>query len=161
MFYTVIKRMKTFKPILRSLLFFFLFSVASFCCNKIETDDTLNKKDKAFIRSLRLLDKDEKIYKFYSEYKKRVAGNFFTDERMASYWIDEKDEDKNKIEFAYYSDIVSIDTVYYAGLTYCPYMMVKKTDSTQFKVCVEGKREDIKAFFEDALRLWKQKRLVR
>ncbi|RYE53198.1 MAG: hypothetical protein EOP48_14915 [Sphingobacteriales bacterium] len=125
--------------------------------NKIETDKTLKTKDKAFIQSLNLLDKDEPVHKFYSEFKNSVAGNFFTDRRMAKYWIDERDKAKDKIEFAYYPEITSIDTVYYAGATYCPYMLVKKKDSTSFKVCVDGKREEIKAFFEDAMQLWRQK----
>jgi len=126
--------------------------------NKIETDKSLKAEDKAYIQSLNLLDKDEPVYKFYSEFKNRVAGNFFTDRRMAKYWIDERDKSKDKIEYAYYPEITSIDTVYYAGATYCPYMLVKKNDNTEFKVCVDGKREEIKAFFEDALRLWKEKK---
>jgi hypothetical protein len=77
---------------------------------------------------------------------------------MAKYWIDESNKLKNKIEFAYYPEIIAIDTVYYAGLTYCPYMLVKKNDGSVFKVCVNGKREEITAFFEEALQLWKKKK---
>lgn len=124
--------------------------------NKIETNATLSKVDIEYIRSLKLLDTTEKIEKFYSEYTNKVAGNFFTDKRLANYWIDERDKSKDKIQFAYYKDIKSIDTVYYAGSTYCPYLLVTKTDSSQFKVCVEGKREEIKAFFEEALNKWTQ-----
>jgi hypothetical protein len=126
--------------------------------NKIETGKTLKAEIKAYIHSLNLLDKDETIYKFYSEYKDKVAGNFFTDRRVAKYWINGRDTTQEKIEFAYYPEIVSIDTVYHAGATYCPYMLVKKNDGTTFKVCVDGKREEIKAFFEDAIRLWNQKK---
>jgi hypothetical protein len=58
--------------------------------------------------------------------------------------------------FAFYKDIKSIDTVYNAGATYSPYMLVTKTDSTTFKVSVNGKKEEIKSFFEDALNIWQQ-----
>ena len=132
--------------------------LSSCLSNKIETDKTLKSQDKAFIQSLNLLGKDEPVYKFYSEFKNNVAGNFFTDRRIAKYWIDERDKAKDKIDFAYYPEITSIDTVYYAGATYCPYMLVKKKDSTSFKVCVDGKPEEIKAFFEDAMQLWRQKK---
>lgn len=88
---------------LRKFLFISILLFAS--CNKIETGDTLGKTDVERIRSLNLLDKDEKIYKFYSEYKNKVAGNFFTDKRMASYWIDKHDKSKDKRVFAYYPDI--------------------------------------------------------
>lgn len=135
----------------------FLFSLLLLAaCNIISTGDTLSKTDIERIQKLNLLDKDEKIYKFYSEFKNEVAGNFFTDKRMATYWIDKKDKTKDVTAFAFYQDIKSIDTVYDAGATYCPYMLVTKTDNTQFKVCVDGKREEIKEFFEEALNKWKQ-----
>src|SRR5436305_13303777 len=101
----------------------FLFSCSG---NHIETGDTLSETDIEYIQSLNLLDKDEKIYKFYSEYKKKVAGNFFTNKRIAKYWIDERNKEKNQISFAFYSDIKSINTVYNPGATYCPYMLITK-----------------------------------
>jgi hypothetical protein len=140
-------------PILFFCVLAFLWSCSG---NKIETDRTLKAEDKAYIRSLNLLDKEETIYKFYSEFKNKVAGNFFTDRRIANYWIDERDKTKDKIEFAYYPEIIAIDTVYYAGATYCPYMLVKKKDGTKFKVSVDGERGEIKAFFEDAIQLWRR-----
>ncbi len=129
-----------------------------FSCNHIQTGDALSSADIQYIKSLHLLDQNEKIYKFYSEYKKKVAGNFFTNKRIAKYWIDERDKNKNQISFAFYPDIKSIDTVYNAGATYSPYMLVTKTDGTQFKVSVNGKKEEIKSFFEDALAQWKQRK---
>ncbi len=137
----------------KTLFFVFLILTA---CNHIETGDALSNTDIQFIRSLNLLDKDEKIFKFYSEYKNKVAGNFCTDKRMAKYWIDEKDKSKDEISFAFYPDIKSIDTVYYAGATYCPYVLVTKKDNTQFRVCVEGKSNEIKVFFEEAIAKWKE-----
>lgn len=127
-----------------------------FSCNHIETGNSLSKSDIEFIQSLKLLDKDEKIYKFYSEFKKKNAGNFYTDKRIAKYWVDDRDKEKNQLSFAFYPDIKSIDTVYNAGTTYSPYMLVTKVDSTQFKVSVNGKKEEIKSFFEDALKMWQQ-----
>jgi hypothetical protein len=124
----------------------------------METGDTLKKSDIERIQKLNLLDKDERIYRFYSEYKNAVAGNFFTDRRIAKYWIDEKDKAKDVTLFAFYPEIKSIDTVYYSGATNCPYMLVTKTDGSNFKVCVDGKREEIKAFFEEALNKWTQNR---
>lgn len=137
----------------RILLFFFLLLIS---CNRIETGETLQKTDIVRIQKLGLLDESEKIDKFYSEFKNKVAGNFFTDRRIAKYWIDESDKTKSIIASAFYSEIKSIDTVYYAGATYTPYMFVTKTDGSQFKVSVDGKREEIKTFFEEALDKWTQ-----
>lgn len=127
-----------------------------FSCNHIVPGDSLSRSDIEYIQGLGLLDKGEKIYKFYSEFKKKNAGNFFTDKRIAMYWIDGRNKEKNQISFAFYQDIKSIDTVYYAGATYTPYMLVKKTDSSQFKVSVDGKKEEVKSFFDDALKQWQK-----
>jgi hypothetical protein len=126
-------------------------------CNQIESSKTLDQDDILRLKEMRLLEKDETVYKFYSEYRKDVSGNFFTDLRIATYWIDKRNSKKNEIEFAYYSDIANIDTVYYAGLTYTPYMLVTRKDSSNFRVSVDGEREEVKLFFETALREWKQK----
>ena len=98
-----------------SLILFFLFS-----CNPIETGSTLRKSDIEYIQQLNLLHPGETIYKFYSEFKKEKAGNFFTNKRIAMYWIDDKHKEKNEISFAFYPDIKSIDTFYNPGTSYCP-----------------------------------------
>lgn len=135
---------------------FALLLFCSSCDNKIETADTLKKQDFDRFYALKLLDTNERLYKFYSEFKNSVAGNFYSDKRLASYWLDERDTSKNKVEYAFYKDILKIDTVYYAGSTYCPYMRITRTDNTSFKVCVDGKRQEITDFFNDAITKWKQ-----
>ena len=138
---------------------YFAFILALlFSCSHIKTGDRLSKHDIGYIKSLHLLDDNETIYKFYSTYKIKNSGNFFTNKRMATYWIDDYIKTRNNISFAYYNDIKSIDTVYYAGLTYSPYMRVEKLDGTKFSVSVDGKRNAIKAFFEDAINEWKKNR---
>ena len=134
----------------------FVFAFAS--CQGIETADSLSKTDMNRLRTLNLIEEDEKLLKFYSEFKKSTAGNFYTDKRMAKYWIDDRNSLKDQLHSAFYHEIKSIDTVYYAGLTYAPYMLVTKKDNTRFKVCVEGTREEIRLFFEDALKQWDRKK---
>jgi len=126
-------------------------------CNKIENSKTLDKKDIEYIKSLGLLQDDELIYGFYSQFKNSVAGNFFTNKRVASYWIDKRNANKNEVKFAYYNEIIKIDTVYNVGVTYSPYLLVTKTNDSTFKVSVDGKKEEIKAFYEGAIREWKKK----
>jgi len=138
------------------LRLFALLTLYSACSNKIETANTLTKQDFARLQTLNLLDTTEQVYKFYSEFKNSVAGNFYTDKRLASYWLDEHDKSKNKVVFAFYKDIITIDTVYYAGATYCPYMLITKKDSSTFKVCVDGTKQEITEFFNDAITQWKK-----
>lgn len=138
------------KKYIAVIIFFVFFS----CSNHIETGSSLSRSDIEYIKKLKLLNEDEKIYKFYSEYKNKVAGNFFTNKRLATYWIDERNKEKDEISFAFYPDIKSIDTIYDAGLTYSPYMLVTKRDNSKFKVSVNGEKKDIKSFFEEALKQW-------
>ncbi|WP_460572744.1 hypothetical protein [Flaviaesturariibacter terrae] len=126
-----------------------------FGCNHIETQKTLSSEDIKRIESLKLLEKGERIEKFYSEYRKSVAGNFYTDRRFAKYWIDEHDKTKNEVSSARYSEVVAVDTVFNAGATYTPFLRIKKRDSTSFKLCVDGSRNDVRSFFEGALAAWR------
>lgn len=139
-------------------IIFFLACTFLLSCHKIESGSSLSKDDINLIKDLNLLEGDEKIDKFYSEYKKEVAGNFFTDKRIATYWLDERNSEKNEIAYAFYGDIISIDTFYNVGLTYSPYMLVTKSDSTHFKVSADGDKQDIKSFFEGALKEWMKKK---
>lgn len=125
-------------------------------CNKIETHQTLNQDDLNFIKGLKLLDEKETVYKFYSEDTKKTAGNFFTNKRVAPYWIDKRNSKNNKLDFAFYKDIIKIDTGKIAGATYCPYALITKRDHTKFEVSVDGSRQEKKSFFEGLLYQWKR-----
>ncbi|WPO77218.1 hypothetical protein [Flavobacterium sp. KACC 22761] len=136
-----------------------LFSV--FSCNKIENHHSLNKEDIVFIKSLGLLEPDENIYKFYSEDTKQTAGNFFTNKRVATYWIDKRNPENNQLKYAFYKDIVKIDTGKRAGATYCPYALITAKDNTKFEVSVDGSNQDIKSFFKDLLIEWKKNTVIK
>lgn len=123
-------------------------------CHAIKTGEELNETDTRRIQQLGLLDSDENILKFYSEFKTSVAGNFFTNKRMANYWIDEDNKDKNQISTAFYTDIISMDTVYNAGLTYAPFLRVTRADSSSFKVYFDGNKEELRKTFLEAIETW-------
>lgn len=127
-------------------------------CNKIENHKTLEQDDIKRLKSLKILDDDETIYQFYSEFKNEFAGNFYTNKRIASYWIDKRDTKKNKTNFAYYKDIIKIDTIYNSGLTYSPYILITTKDNKTFKVYVDGKKDEIKSFFKNSLQEWRKRR---
>lgn len=131
-----------------------------FSCNKIKKGDDLSESELSHIRGLGLLEEGERIVKFYSEFKSDVAGNFYTNKRVATYWIDQRNSDKDEIDYAFYSEIESVDTVSYAGLTYSPFIRITKKDKTQFKVSVNGKKEEVKSFFNEVLTLCEQGRNI-
>lgn len=135
------------------LSFIVAFSLLS--CNRGQNGDVLGEADIKRMKTLNILDEGEGVLKFYSEYKKENVGNFFTDKRIAKYWIDPRDNAKDQVFSVFYSDVKSLDTVYNAGATYCPYVLVTKIDGSSFKVCAGSKRQDVVSFFEAIMAQWK------
>lgn len=135
---------------------FLLFLALTSCQNRIESNETLSNADLQRIKEMKLLDNDEKIIQFYSEFKNKIAGNFYTNKRIANYWLDEKDTLKNKIEFAYYKDIIKLEPFYKVGLTYCPYILVTTSNNKTFKVCVDGTEKEKEFFYAEAVKMWKK-----
>lgn len=142
---------------MRSTRYILLLAALAFGCHGIQSGDSLTSKDFRRFRKLHLVDNGERVYQFYSEFKKSVAGNFYTEKRLASYWIDERDSSKNKTEYAFYEDIIRIDTCYNPGLTYAPFLLVTRKDSSTFKVCADGSKAEIAEFFNGAINKWKSK----
>lgn len=127
------------------------------CSNqKIETGQTLKKETTDLIRSLGLLNDREQIIQYYSNYEQSKAGSFFTNKRIAHYWLDDRDKSKNDTSYAFYPDIVTIDTTLTVPDTFAPYMTVTKKDSSQFRLYVEGRKSEISAFFAEAIMTWKK-----
>lgn len=135
--------------------YIFIFFIAILVsCNRIENGNKLSKSDITRIENLYNLDKSETIINFYSEFKNSVAGNFYTEQRIASYWIDVEDGAKNEINSAFFSEITQIDTVIYAGATYSPYLKITKANNSSFKVCFDGEKTKLRKIFNDVLNYW-------
>ncbi|UOQ74205.1 hypothetical protein [Hymenobacter cellulosilyticus] len=124
-------------------------------CEKIEPGNALDAETTNLITSLGLLDKDEQIVYFYSNYKKSRAGSFFTDKRIARYWLEDQPA-KTEIKFSFYKDIVSIDTVYKVPYFDCPYMIITSKNGTKFRAYVDGDTQEKRAFFEKVISLWRK-----
>lgn len=139
----------TIKILIGSIFFLFI------ACNKITSGNNLTESDIQKIKELGILNDNEVIIKFYSEYKKNIAGNFFTNKRIASYWKDENNKTKNKINSAFYEDVIRMDTISYPGATYSPYINVMRKDSTTFKVCFDGEKVEIRKIFKEVISIWR------
>ena len=126
-------------------------------CNRIESADTLSPETMNKLKAMGLLNAKEGLVCYYSNYKEEIVGSIITDQRLAHYWIDEKDSSKTEIETAYYSEIVNIVDHLQVQDFDCPYLEVTKNDRTQFRVYVDGNAEEKQQFYQTALSLWKQK----
>jgi len=135
-------------------VYFSLIVLLFFSCQKIEKGKNLSKDTIEHIYKMGLLEKGEKIILFYSNYQKDKAGNFFTNKRIAHYWIDDNHPEKNDTTFAFYNDIISIDTTYTVPDFDAPYMTITKSDNSQFKVYADGDKKEMRSFFEQAILEW-------
>lgn len=135
------------------VVFLFLTSIA---CNKITSGSDLETQDISRIQKLGILGKDEIIIQFYSQLYNEAAGNFFTQKRIASYWIDQDDSAKTKINSAFLKDVISMDTVVYAGATYAPFIRVTTKDSAEFNVYFDGGKNEIRKTFIQAIGVWRK-----
>lgn len=136
----------------------FLLLVVLASCETIKTGDDLDAKTVGLIKHLGLLAaEDEQIVLYYSNYKESKAGSFFTNKRIAHYWLD-RNTAKNDTSFAFYNDIVSIDTVYKVPDFDASYMEITARDSSKFRAYTGGSKQDKRIFFEKAISLWRSNR---
>lgn len=128
-----------------------------FSCTKIRTGEELTPAQLRQLRQLGLLNSHERVYQFYSNapFREASAGNFYSTERIASYWLD-ADKRKTRVDFAYYRAIARIDTSYLdKTLTYLSYLTITRRDGSSFRVYAGGKKPAVRAFFEQATAQWR------
>jgi hypothetical protein len=139
--------------------FFIFIAIFIISCDKIQKGSALKSADVDYIRSLGLLDKEETIYQFYGQkglLSSIPNGSFYSDKRVASYWIDTKDSIKNSLNFAYYKDVKAMEPIYNRGLTYMPCLRITKKHGDGFDVYAEGDTTALKHFFEGAMNEWQK-----
>ena len=133
-----------------------VFSMLLFSCTHIEPGADLSVDEVAFIRGVGLLGPGETIHQFYSNFKLRKAGSFYTDRRMAHYWLDGKDARQHQREYAFYRDITAVDPVFKVPDFDCPYLQVRRKDQTTFRVYMDGNPAEMQLFYQEALGAWKR-----
>lgn len=122
-------------------------SIFLLSCNKIEPGSSLTNSQLNFLRSLNLLDPDEAVLSFYSTYSRSANGNFITNKRIASYWIDYRDPSRDRTQYAYYTDIAGLDSSFTGSLTFCPYITVKRKNGEEFKAYFNDNDAELKKLY--------------
>ncbi|TFF39531.1 hypothetical protein [Mucilaginibacter psychrotolerans] len=127
----------------------------------------LSEKDLQYIRKLGLLDKDENIIQFDAQgatlwYSVKQGGSFFSDKRVAGYWVAQDERQKTKVDYAFYKDIDSIALKDRStALTYASYLTVFKHDGTKFRAYINGNKQKVEYFYKSALGEWMKHRAIR
>ena len=125
-------------------------------CSLINNDNKLSDSDLKYIQNIGLLGENENVIKFSTSRNIKNSGNFITEKRLASYWID-KNENKSYKEFAYYSDIIKIDSTNNTeAWTYTSYLIITKNDNSTFKLYIDGDKEKYSSFLKLAYTKWEE-----
>lgn len=126
-------------------------------CQKIEAGQNVAAETVQLVKSLGLLSPDEQLVLYYSNFKPSRAGSFFTNKRIAHYWLDER-PDHNRVESAFYPDIVAITPQFNASDFDCPYLEITNKNGTSFRAYMDGSSAEKKLFFEQAVATWRKVR---
>lgn len=127
------------------------------CGWKAKNESNLTTKDLQFIRGLGILDSNETILLFetnggFSGLKQ--SGNFITNKRMASYWIENNLKDVN---FAFYSQIDSLKlnnkTV---AATLASSITIYSHDQTTFELYIDADSSRLNQFYDKTLEIWQK-----
>jgi len=139
-------------------LLLLLFGILLSCSDKNETN--LKASDRKFIQGLGILGPKEEIELFenndgWNDVTK--SGNFITNKRIASYWIE--DGEKEIYSAFFENEIDSIcQTDNHTALTYASYVTVYKNDGTSFKVYIDADSTRVHDFFNKARLNWESLR---
>ncbi len=140
-----------------------LLPITMISCFNNKNETTLMKEDQLFIRELGILDSLEEIELFESNggFKGfKQSGNFITDKRIASYWIEDGEKEVHSAFFSTEIDSIS-QTDLVSKLTYASYLTIYKTDGSSFKVYVDADSIRTYQFFNKARANWEKYREMR
>jgi hypothetical protein len=143
------------------LILCILVVLLSLGCNKgVRPGSDLTPEEIAYIRSLGILDSTETILVLHSQsgnFRKPVlqAGNFISDKRIGSYWID-KDTARTRIRAAYYSTIDTLTPRFNNGWPAGNYIQVDLHGRNWFNVYVSSDSAEAWSFYDRACEEWRK-----
>ncbi len=141
----------------RYYLFFLILSTLG-CKNGPLNGSDLTKSEIEYITKLGLLDPNEKIILFDSQSDFEISGNFFTEQRIASYWISDKNEESDT-NSAYFKDVDSLlltDLV--NDFSYASYITVYLEDGANFRVYIDADSAATYHFYDLAVENWENQK---
>ena len=133
------------------------------CKHDVKKGNELTKSETEFIKGLGILGENESIIQFHSQSGEsdevKQAGNFYSDKRIAAYWIDDKDTSRTKINSAFYNEIDTIITKDNSNdWTLGSYLKIRTKDGNTFKVYISGNKDKTSKFFNGAIKEWESKK---
>ena len=133
-----------------------IISISFFGCFSNNDKNTINESEEKYLKSIELLENNEKILAFSTSLNIEKSGNFVSNKKIASYWIDQKPEKSYKY-FALFSEIERIESEDNSkSWTYSSSLTIFKKDGSSFKVYIDGEKEKYENFKKIAIDNWKK-----
>lgn len=106
------------------------------------TSEGLSDKEQVYLQEMGLLSTDETVLFFDYATSPKQDGNFFTDQRVAAYWIDDYGrESETTKESARYDEITDISMTYAADWSYAHDITITRSDGSSFHVYVSSNKD--------------------
>ncbi|TSJ47952.1 hypothetical protein [Fluviicola chungangensis] len=142
------------------ILFWFISIGIFSACAEDKTENNLETGERTFIEELGILDPGEEMEMFecnsgFDDVTK--SGNFITNRRIASYWIEDGKKEIHSALFGNEIDSLS-QTDNHTKLTYASFVTVYKTDGSSFNVYIDKDSTRVHDFFNKAQTNWESKR---
>lgn len=129
-------------------------------CAENKTERNLTTGERNFIESLGILNLNEEVQLFENNDGSEdvtKSGNFITDRRIASYWMEDGKKEVHSAFFDHEIDSIS-QADNHTALTYASYVTVYKTDGSSFKVYIDADSTRTFEFFNKARSNWESLR---
>lgn len=136
----------------KAFIFLFIIVISS-CKFGDRNEHNLSNKDLIFINKIIPLEEDEEIQLFETNgglkgFKN--SGNFITNKRLISYWIDGKRDKVHSIKYKQIDSLKTIDNT--KATTFASYIQVYSSSQNNFKVYVDADSIRTWEFFNKALK---------
>ena len=123
------------------------------CAEKLKHGNEISIKQKQFLRNLGLICDNENIILFSASGDIMKSGNFFTNKRVASYWLGRREP---ALHYSIYSDIVNIELVLSQHWSLAHKINIIRKDQTQklrFPSFSRCRDDSIRGFSKSPVRL--------
>ncbi len=106
------------------------------------------------LKSINLLEEGETVLFFSSNMTTSTSGNFFTNKRVATYWIY---KGRNDINSSYYKDVedIAFETGTDPYISDLHKITISVSDGSQFTLYLSGGAKDALEIFHELEKTWK------
>ncbi len=124
-----------------------------------KNEHNLSEEDLKFINEIIPLEDDEEIQLFETNgglKGLKTSGNFITNKRLASYWINGKTDEVHSIKYSQIDSLKTMDRT--NEVTYASWIQIYCSSQNNFKIYVDADSTRTWTFFKEAVGNWNSKK---